>query len=258
MVRSGASWRWGAREREAGGGRRGRWWGLSRGNGGQRHPRFCATLAPGAPAPRSPQAPLRPGVMDGLAQNGLGANPQSAACWAQLDQQQASWYFWINTNKSSFSSWQVVRPLPPPAPCLSSSPTGARGQRGDVNLGCRELDGDGSQALRWAEIWLGKTPKLWVCKTSHCLQFFCWLVDEWGQVSPILVPQFPLSGVVMVTPFPAAPKAWVSRGCKGAPRSWVWPLASGWWDGVWGAVFSIFSSELHSGSCLQLHGCARG
>lgn len=83
---------------------------------------------PGAPAPRSPPAPLRPGVMDGLAQNGLGANPQSAACWAQLDQQQASWYFWINTNKSSFSSRQAVLPLPAPAPRLFSSPAG-RGER---------------------------------------------------------------------------------------------------------------------------------
>lgn len=99
--------------------------------------------APGGAQPGS----LRPPVMDGLARSGLGANPQSAACWAQLDQQQASWYFWINTNKSSFSSWQVVLPLPPPAPRLPSSGAGARGEGGEADSGCPELGGDGSQAL---------------------------------------------------------------------------------------------------------------
>ena len=91
-----------------------------------------------------------------------------------------------------------------------------------MNSGCRGLDGDESQALRWEETWLGKTSKLWACKTSHWLcylQFCCWLVGERGQVSPTLVPQFPLSGVMMAIPFPAAPKAWVSCGCEGAPRS---------------------------------------
>lgn len=109
--------------------------------------------APTSMHPQPPRAPARcspptPGVMDGLAQNGLGANPQSAACWAQLDQQQASWYFWINTNKSSFSSWQAVLSLPLPAPRLSSSPTGARGEGEEVNLGCRELD---RQVLKYGQ-----------------------------------------------------------------------------------------------------------
>lgn len=126
------------REREAGGGSRGCSRGASWGDWGWQHPRLRTPPAPTGPLGR----PLRLGVMDGLAQNGLGANPQSAACWAQLDQQQASWYFWINTNKSSFSSRQAVLPLPPPAPRLSSSPTGARGEGGEMNLGFRELDGE--------------------------------------------------------------------------------------------------------------------
>lgn len=97
-----------------------------------------------------------------------------------------------------------------------------------MDLGCRELRWDGNQALRRAEIWLGKTPKLWACKTfPPALLPPVLLLDERGQVSPILVPQFPLSGVLMVIPFPAAPKACVSCGCKGAPRRGVWPLASG-------------------------------
>lgn len=84
------------------------------------YPQAVGTVAPpgSPPAPANRPAPLRPPVMDGLARNGLAANPQSAACWAHLDQQQASWYFWINTNKSSFSSWQVVLPLPPQPPVL--------------------------------------------------------------------------------------------------------------------------------------------
>jgi len=39
------------------------------------------------PSPSGPRFPLQLGLMDGPTQNGLSANPQSAACWAQLDQQ---------------------------------------------------------------------------------------------------------------------------------------------------------------------------
>lgn len=85
---------------------------------------------PAAPGTRTPRPPgsAPPAVMDGLARNGLAANPQSAACWAQLDQQQASWYFWINTNKSSFPSWQVVLP-PAPQPPVFPARTPVQGER---------------------------------------------------------------------------------------------------------------------------------
>lgn len=81
-------------------------------------------------------------------------------------------------------------------------------------------------------------------------------VSEWGQVSPILVPQFPLSGVTMAILFPTAPKAWVSCECKGPPRSWIWPLAPGGGTRCRG-LCSAFSAQSFTVARLWLRGCAR-
>lgn len=72
-----------------------------------------------------------------------------------------------------------------PAPRLSSSHAGARGEGGEVDSGCGELDEDGSQALGWAGVWLEKTSEPGACKASHqpChLQFCPWLSGD--SVSP--------------------------------------------------------------------------
>lgn len=136
---------------ERGEGGRGGGWRCSRGTSRGERARGGSCSVPAGPrqppgrAARPAPLPLRPAVMDGLARNGPAANPQSAACWAQLDQQQASWYFWINTNKSSFSSWQVAlprAPQPPVSPALTLV-RGEREERGD--------SGNGSQALGWTQ-----------------------------------------------------------------------------------------------------------
>lgn len=62
------------------------------------HEQLASTLPPTVPL-----SFILAHLINVFAWNGVGANPQSTACWAQLAQQQASQYFWINTNKSFFS-----------------------------------------------------------------------------------------------------------------------------------------------------------